>query len=444
LHLTLVKPPQTTEKTLGTFNLLVLAEEIKDLANVEIIDATNFSIETAANTTLAHKPDVIGITLMGLNDLNNLCTFITTLRQLGFIGKIIVGGHAASLYPLNILQAKADAVVYGEGELTLRDILQQRDISENIQGIFHLKKQKLIKTAPRPLMNINSLKKPQQPTTINGLYMLETSRGCPHKCAFCGSTQFFKNTWRGMAHKKVTQNIAHLVKNGASVIQITDDNFTANPDRALQICNTLKNTPRPLFFIFSARSDDLISNTKLIPALAQAHFLRANIGVETSDWKTAKTIHKNITLEQHKQAFSSMAKEGIYTVASFIIGLPFETEETRKSMLEFAINYTDSATFIPFQPIPGTELFQGKTKPEECSIKTASELTLEFRRNTRTIKKLIQTSNYTNTRGMFAIASLQKRLNDNILSNHTKKLIEKTINLKQSNKSNNQLIESER
>jgi anaerobic magnesium-protoporphyrin IX monomethyl ester cyclase len=402
----------------GTFSLAVLSSAVNDIASIEIIDATNNSVKKAVKEIAMKNPDVVGVTAMGLKSVVPVCEFIEALRQEGFKGQLVAGGHGASMLPKVILEKGADAVVYGEGELTFREILCQ-GISHETKGLFLLSKGCLIKTPKRDLVDIENLKAPARNLSRikeSGVFLLETSRGCPHSCLFCETSRFFGCTWRGRSPEKVVDDIHTLVESeGAAIIQIADDNFTANPDRILKICKLLTNKKRPLFFLFSARSDDLTANSQLIPALAKAGFLRATVGVETVVPEIAQSIGKPISFNQHKKAFETMQKANIFTVASFIVGLPSETEQMRKKYVEFALELADSATFLPFQPFPGTPLEQGSGEPEEWCVKYAAKLTLDFRRHPKSIQRLLKAAKNSNVRGMLARASLHNRLTENIL-----------------------------
>ena len=415
MQVTLVKPPEQSRMNFGTFSLAVLASAITDIASVNIVDATTLSMEEATNQCIHNSPDVIGITAMGLKSVNPVCALVEAIRQKGFKNQIIVGGHGASMLPQPILQSGADAAVYGEGESTFREILQS-GISDKIQGIYLLKNGHLLKTTQRDFIDLDELKEPARnlcPSPQNSIYLLETSRGCPHSCSFCETSRFFSCTWRGRSPSHVVKDIHKLVEDGAMIIQIADDNFTANPERALEICSLLKNGPIPLFFLFSARSDDLSKNPKLIPALAKANFLRATIGVETVIPKIAKSIGKNISFKQHIQTFEALKKAGIFTIASFIVGLPGETEDMRKSYVELALKLADSATFLPFQPFPGTPMAKGAGEPEDWCIEYAAKLTREFSQHPASIERLALAAKEATVRGMLSRASLHNRLTEN-------------------------------
>jgi radical SAM superfamily enzyme YgiQ (UPF0313 family) len=409
LRLTLVKPPEQARLNFGTFSLAVLASAVTDIASVDIVDATYHSVQDAVAAALKQKPDVLGITTMSLQSVESVSILLHGIRAEGFRGKIVVGGHGASMLPLPILQSGADIVVYGEGEETFRELLQ-KGTSEKIQGIYFLKDGNLQRTKPRDLIDIEKLKAPARhlcSKVEDGIYLLETSRGCPHSCSFCETSRFFSCTWRGKSPQRVVGEIEGIVDEGAVAVQIADDNFTANPKRVIEICQLLKGKPLPLFFMYSARTDDLLKIPALIPALAEAHFLRATIGVETLVPQIAKSIGKPISFRRHKRAFDKLRKEGIFTVASFIVGLPGETEEMRERYVEWAVELSDSAVFLPFQPFPGTPMASEVNEPEPMCVKRAEELTLQFRRDTLALERLSLAAQESTVRGMLARAALK-------------------------------------
>ncbi|TFH24596.1 B12-binding domain-containing radical SAM protein [Candidatus Bathyarchaeota archaeon] len=419
LKITLIKPPEQSSLNFGCFSLAVLASAIEDIANVRLIDATNLNPAKAVQTILSSSPDILGLTAMSVSSVEPASILIELLRKNGFHGRLLVGGHGASVLPMPLLERGADAVVYGEGEQTLREAILQ-GIYVKTAGLLMMRDGKIIKTSPRRLIDLDTLVMPAKKWIItpkDRLYFLETSRGCPHKCRFCETSSFFRCTWRSRSPEKVVKDIENLVDRGALIIQITDDNFTANPKRAIKICNELENRNLPLFFVFSARSDDLLSDPELIPSLAKANFLRAAIGVETPDEKMSRQIGKGISLKQHKLAFDGLRKAGIYTVASFIVGLPEETEQIRQNYVEIACELADSATFVPFLPLPGTEMDDGSVTPQVWSVECAAKLTREFRQNPKNIERLLQAAKEPSIRGILARRSLQKRIAENILDN---------------------------
>jgi anaerobic magnesium-protoporphyrin IX monomethyl ester cyclase len=423
MRITLIKPPEPSLLNFGNFSLAVLAAAVRDIAEIIILDTSDLKLTIAVQNTIDTYPDWVGVTTMGLTSVNPASDFIRSLHNVNSNITIVAGGHGATMLPKPLLDAGVDAVVYGEGELTFRELIL-KGISKKIRGLALLDEGELMKTPPRPLIpSLDDLSEPAYNLIAsndfcnNGTTLLETSRGCPHSCTFCEATRFYQCQYRARSPKKVANDIQKLVENGATIIHIADDNFTANPKRALEICDLVQHGSMPLFFYFSSRTDDLLRLPELIPALAKSHFLRTTIGIETLNPELASNIQKPISFNQHHQAIKAMKKTGIYSVASFILGLPGETATMRKQSVELAVKIgVDSAHFVPFQPLPGTPMEKGYGAPEPWCIEAANKATLEFMRNPIVISRLLEAAKKDTVYGMLARASLVKRLQKQILN----------------------------
>ena len=430
MRVTLVKPPERSRLNFGSFSLAVLAAAVRDITEVKILDATDLTIDEAVKAVIKTKPDLVGVTTMSLASVKPVGAFLAALRNDGFKGLLIAGGHGATMLPKALIEKGADAVVYGEGEQTFRELLFS-GLSENVRGLFLLRNGSLLRTSPRPLIPLDSLPEPARDLADlpkDGIAMLETSRGCPHSCAFCETTRFHGGVWRARSPENVAKDVCHLVnRHGTIVIHIVDDNFVASPERVLRICECLSGGPLPLFFLFLARSDDLLWSPDLIPSLAKANFLHATIGVETVDPELAQSIWKEITFEQHKQAFAAMRDAGIYTVASFIVGLPGETEEMRCSYVDGAVELADAAHFLPFQPLPGTPMGNSTGEPEPWCVNYATKITREFERHPVVLRRLLDAAKKPTVRGLLARASLHRRLKENILDAREATIVAKEL-----------------
>jgi radical SAM superfamily enzyme YgiQ (UPF0313 family) len=418
MNITLVKPPEHSLLNFGTFSLAVLAAAVRDIADITIVDATYYEMDKAAEKIVETNPDLVGITTMGTTSCIPATSLIQVLRSC-YTNPIVVGGHGAAIRPLPYLKAGADAVVCGEGEITFREILL-KGISDSVRGLALVRDGKLVKTPSQVLIEpLDLLREPARDLAgppPDGIGLVETSRGCPYGCAFCEATRFYYQKWRPRSAEVVCSDIQNLVKKGAEVIHIVDDNFTADPKRALHICELLEKKMKPLFFLFSGRCDDLLKIPELIPALARAHFLRAGIGIETLEPELAHFIGKPISFEQHRHACTEMREAGIFTMASFIVGLPGETEDMRTQSVESAVRVgADSAQWVPFQPLPGTPLEKGDGSPEPWCVEAAAKTTYEFRRHPVVIARLVEAAHQPTVRGMLARASLVNRLKGNLL-----------------------------
>lgn len=416
----LVKPPEVTLFNFGTFSLAVLAAAVRHEAEVVIIDATTLSPDIALHQVLAEKPDIIGVTVMSQESVQPASAFVTSLQGAlqasGSEGIIIAGGHGASMNPVPILNAGADAVVFGEGELTLPDVVRN-GIYPGIPGVIVRCDTGLVRGKPRkPVKPLDLLEKPARELLHdqNGLFLLETSRGCPHACRFCETTRFYGTQWRPRSATRVAADVHDLVENHAAwIIHFTDDNFSADPDRVWQICQELVKGSLPAVIFASVRADDLYQRPGLLEAMSEARIRRVNVGVETLDPATALRAGKPVPAEVYHAVFADMRRCDIFSVASFIVGLPGESPSARKRHLEFAIEVApDTAQFVPFLPLPGTPFAEHsiQTEPNPADMNDSAALSEAYRSHPATRSRLQEAVRVGGMRGVFAAAILENTI----------------------------------
>jgi len=390
-RLVLVKPPEESRFNFGAFSLGVLAAAVRHLADITIIDATALTLDEAVDRALAPCAETIGVTVSSLPSVGPAAAFLRRLAgqkstaaardargPIAEIGAtpvagrgarpiagnratLIAGGHGAAMVPQALLSAGAAVVVLGEGERTLEQILQE-GVVPGMPGTACRRDGDLVLGPPRPpIRPLDALPPPARdltPPPADGIHLLETSRGCPHACAFCETTRFYGRAWRPRSPRRVAAEVRRLVEDyDAWTIQFADDNFAADPRRVVRTCDLLRRGPLPACILASARADDLVSHAGLIPAMAAARILRVSVGVETLDPSTAAAAGKPIAPEVYREAFSRLRRHDIFSVASFIVGLPGESAAARERAVELAVAAgPDAAQFLPCLPLPGTPI----------------------------------------------------------------------------------------
>jgi radical SAM superfamily enzyme YgiQ (UPF0313 family) len=88
--------------------------------------------------------------------------------------------------------------------------------------------------------------------------------------------------------------------------------------------------------------------------MRQAGCDAVSFGIETGNPEMLKTIRKGITLDQARHAVSLCKKVGIQAHASFMIGLPGESNQTMNDTLEFAKELKIEHGYHMLAPFPGT------------------------------------------------------------------------------------------
>ena len=140
-------------------------------------------------------------------------------------------------------------MIIGEGEFTLHEYLTLSEVSK-ISGLLYLnEKKELTYNGDRKLLlNLDSIPFPALDKVPLHKYnaplkkaspvsSISTSRGCPEKCTFCYSRE---GVWRQRSAKNVVDEIEWQVNTlGVKELWITDDNFTLNRQRSMDIAQMI-------------------------------------------------------------------------------------------------------------------------------------------------------------------------------------------------------------
>ena len=120
MKVVLIKPPQETNEIQPPLGLGYLASSIKDLADVEIIDAIkdNLNIKKIVEKVTNKKFDIIGFQCYTV-DFNTVKKTIKQIKKINSDSIIIVGGPHPTLDPINTLKnTKADYIFLGDSEIS--------------------------------------------------------------------------------------------------------------------------------------------------------------------------------------------------------------------------------------------------------------------------------------------------------------------------------------
>lgn len=144
---------------------------------------------------------------------------------------------------------------------------------------------------------------------------------------------------------------------GIKEVFIYDDTFNIQRSRVVDICRELIRQGLPIGWDARCRADLL--DAELLNLMKKSGCRRLHLGVESGTARQLELSRKGIDLEQARKAFHMARKEGIDTLAYFMLGFPGETEQEMLETIRFALRvpsrFTQFALVIPF---PGTELYE--------------------------------------------------------------------------------------
>jgi hypothetical protein len=180
------------------------------------------------------------------------------------------------------------------------------------------------------------------------------SRGCSwSKCSFCmrsKTAQVFQIRSAGLFDEECRCALKH----GFTNVFLYDDEINTSIDQALKTSDVLRSNR--LTWECWMRADNF--NEELIKTMARSGCYRISVGVESGSQKILDTLSKGTTIENIRHLFVLCQKYHIQTVASLIIGTPWETENSMAETELFIKKLKPSILYVAnYRPFPGSQLF---------------------------------------------------------------------------------------
>lgn len=182
---------------------------------------------------------------------------------------------------------------------------------------------------------------------------LLTDFGCAFNCSFC-PIRIDNLGFKVRPVEEIIEEMKYLKSLGIKELYFRDQTFGANKKRAIELCQRMVKEGFNFSWHCFSRVD--VMNEELLDAMKAAGCHTVIFGVESVNEKTLKDVQKRINAETIKNTFTLCKKKKIRRAATFIIGLPGETEEDIMRTVDFAVEI--DCTFASFNVAgirPGTE-----------------------------------------------------------------------------------------
>jgi radical SAM superfamily enzyme YgiQ (UPF0313 family) len=386
MKVVLVRPPTVMGEMAQSalqhpLNLLYLAAVLEDhgcdvsVWDLEVEPCIPESIE---DRLLDERPAILGFTAMTphINWVGE--TAEEAKRVLPEVLTIVGGPHASALPERTLEEFPAiDAVVFGEGELTLCEVIDRvsrGDSLRSVSGLAHRANGEIVRETHRPMIEeLNSLPFPARhllrldaysAAAVPGLSQdflritqILTSRGCPYGCTFCAS----HHTLGRKLRLRSAQNVIEEVRTcrdrfGFDHFSISDDQFTMDRERTRALLQGFRDLG--VSWDCDARVD--LVDGDLLREMAESGCSKVGFGVEAGSPRILNLLRKGITVDQAETAFGEARRAGLMTAAYFMIGShPLETEQDVWASIDLAKRLrADFATFSVAVPLPGTSLYE--------------------------------------------------------------------------------------
>jgi len=330
----------------------------------------------------AFGPDVVGVTSMFTSRRNDAHSIARLVKYINKDMLVVFGGcHASSCSSDVLADGNVDAVVRGEGEETMLEIVNNiaagKSIAE-IKGAVIRANGSIRINESRPFIkDLDSIPFPSRDLFSMDLYFKNqkkgtyynmrapfttviTSRGCPGQCVFCSIKNVWGNKWRARSPKNVADEIEFLIRayNIREIIFL-DDNISADRNRMKEICNEI--IERKLDIKWTTPNGIALwtLDEELLKIMKKAGCFKLTFGLESGSSKTLKFINKNYSYEHADNIIKFANRLGIITLGTFIIGFPYETSKDIEDTIKYAVkSELDFAFFYTAATFPGTKLYE--------------------------------------------------------------------------------------
>lgn len=378
----------------------------------EVVDAAAFSLVKLAKILGDKSPSIVGVTCW-TQERGQSFKVAKLVHEILPTANIIFGGHHPTALPHSIfVHSFIDAVVIGEGEQTMlelvRAILDGGDLSK-VRGIVYSHDGNISVTEPREFItDLDTLPYPSYSDFNLNRYLgipdikgkaasIMTSRGCPYQCVFCSAGSFWKKKWRARSPNNVLGEIEILYhKYKIKNFSFFDDNFTVKKERAINICKGILERKLDINWVASSHVSQI--DEDLLSWMKKSGCFRIDFGIESGSPIVLRNIEKCQTVSQIEHTFRIVHKAGIKPRAYLVVGCPGETKETIDETLALMkkIHPYDSRTAEIILVFPGTRLYE--------LVKERGLLTDDFWLQTD------ETPNYTSENTIEELRALKDRL----------------------------------
>jgi len=314
-------------KLYAPLGILYLCSHLRQKGfDVEVFDTTFSTRGLLFQHLRTEKSSVLGI-YTNLMTRSNVVEIISVAREAGWT--TVVGGPEPGSYALEYLQSGADFVIFGEGELTMEELLTalrsgSRDSVAKINGLAWLDSDgNLRQTAPRTqIANLDAQPWPARDAIDIHRYIKSwrdahgtgsvnfiTARGCPFRCRWC-SNSVYGQTHRRRNPLLVVDEVEWLLHEYApEMVWPSDDVFTIHHGWLREYAAEMKRRGLHIPFECISRADRL--NPEMLDLLAELGCFRVWIGSESGSPRILKAMDRGIKLDQIQNSVDLCRQRGI-------------------------------------------------------------------------------------------------------------------------------------
>ena len=260
-----------------------------------------------------------------------------------------------------------DFGILGEAEETLKEILEEQE-KTRILGIYYKENGNVKFTGNRAFIeDLDSLPFPARHLVDNSIYRrpdnnkvqatIKVERGCPFHCFFCLATPVSGAKVRRRSVENIVAEIRECVeKYNIRNFLFWSDIFNLDKKWTMDLCQAIIDSGLKITWSANTRADT--ADLEMAKMMYKSGCRLVSIGVESGSQEMLEKMGKKITLNDVCRTVKVFKQAKIRIYNYFVIGLPWETEETVEETIRFAIELnSDFISFYTATPLPGSRFY---------------------------------------------------------------------------------------
>ncbi|MBR3767896.1 MAG: DUF4080 domain-containing protein [Clostridia bacterium] len=306
--------------------------------DIDVMETTiNYDNNKFLQEIINKKPDLISFScyIWNINKTLELCRIIK--EQLNC--KIVLGGPEVAYRTAQILDNYGfiDFVLTGEGEWAFASLLNAITADCNFSAVEGLSFRNEKKIFINPEIEHNET--PPSPycdkyfEKLSGrIAYIETSRGCPFRCAYCLSGRV--SNLRFFDLSQIKTDLFLLAKSGTKTIKFVDRTFNASVHHCNEILTFIKDNfgnsdYKNVCFHFEIAADILHNSTLEILSEMPQGLVQLEIGIQSFNETTLKHINRKSDIKRLIENIKKLISlRNIHVHIDLIAGLSFEDIES--------------------------------------------------------------------------------------------------------------------
>ncbi len=322
-----------------------------------------------------HCPELVGISFRNVDDcfwpacnsfVGELAESVTRIKQLTD-APVLLGGVGYSLFPERLLEySRADFGIYGDGEVSVADLLKQLRTDRQFHKVPGLLWQTGDSIRANPPHHCDSFDAaPRRDILDNRTYFerggqcgIETKRGCNRSCLYCPEPVIKGRHIRIRHPEEVCDEIESLLEIGVDVLHTCDSEFNIPYSHAAAVCERIIERSLGEKVRWYAYMAVTPFDARLAQLMRRAGCRGINFTSDSGCEKMLQVYRQKHGREDLANVVKLCRQNDIAVMFDLLIGGPGETPETAAESIDYIKRIGPDCVGVPLgiRIYPGTPI----------------------------------------------------------------------------------------